>query len=140
MLAPVPVNLKSLVPSPSHASQIPWMRSMTHKINVKGPEVNLNHCDMDGYTLLAHSRRKETTQGPFPPSIEQRCGLARIVSIHHLLGRTACLDAQCTLSTAGRSVGVGNYEAILWAGAGPLLTQPWAASHRRRRHQQSRRR
>ncbi len=32
----------------------------THNFNVKGPGVNLNHCNSDGYTLLAHSRRKET--------------------------------------------------------------------------------
>jgi hypothetical protein len=32
----------------------------THKINVKGPGVNLNHRDTDGGTLLAHARRKET--------------------------------------------------------------------------------
>ncbi len=32
----------------------------THKINVKGPAVNLNHSNTDGYTLLAHARRKET--------------------------------------------------------------------------------
>lgn len=34
----------------------------THKINVKGPGTNLNHRDGDGGTLLAHSRRKETTR------------------------------------------------------------------------------
>jgi hypothetical protein len=33
-----------------------------HKINVKGPGVNLNHRDTDGRTLLAHARRKETTR------------------------------------------------------------------------------
>ena len=27
----------------------------THKINVKGPGVNLNHCDTDGQTLLAQT-------------------------------------------------------------------------------------
>jgi hypothetical protein len=32
----------------------------THKINVKGPGVNLNHRGTDGGTLLAHARRKET--------------------------------------------------------------------------------
>ncbi len=32
----------------------------SHKINVKGPCLNLNHCYTDGYTLLAHARRKET--------------------------------------------------------------------------------
>ncbi len=34
----------------------------THKINVKGPGVNLNHRNSDGYTLLAHARRKETVR------------------------------------------------------------------------------
>lgn len=34
----------------------------THKINVKGPGVNLNHRDSDGGTLMAHARRKETTR------------------------------------------------------------------------------
>jgi hypothetical protein len=34
----------------------------THKINVKGPGVNLNHRDSDGGTLLAHARRKETVR------------------------------------------------------------------------------
>jgi hypothetical protein len=34
----------------------------THKINVKGPGVNLNHRDGDGGTLLNHARRKETTR------------------------------------------------------------------------------
>ena len=34
----------------------------THKINVKGPGVNLNHRDTDGGTLLAHARRKETVR------------------------------------------------------------------------------
>ena len=34
----------------------------THKINVKGPGVNLNHRDSDGGTLLAHSRRKEAAR------------------------------------------------------------------------------
>ncbi len=28
----------------------------THKIKVKGKGVNLNHCNTDGYTLLAHAR------------------------------------------------------------------------------------
>ena len=34
----------------------------THKINVKGPGVNLNHRETDGGTLLAHARRKETVR------------------------------------------------------------------------------
>ena len=34
----------------------------THKINVKGLGVNLNHRDTDGGTLLAHARRKETVR------------------------------------------------------------------------------
>ncbi len=34
----------------------------THKINVKGPGVNLNHRDTDGGTLLGHARRKETVK------------------------------------------------------------------------------
>ena len=34
----------------------------THKINVKGPGVNLNHRDTDGQTMLAHARRKETAR------------------------------------------------------------------------------
>ena len=34
----------------------------THKINVKGPGVNLNHRDSDGGTLLGHARRKETVK------------------------------------------------------------------------------
>ena len=34
----------------------------THKINVKGPGANLNHRVGDGGTLLAHSRRKETSR------------------------------------------------------------------------------
>jgi hypothetical protein len=72
----------------------------------------------------------QATQGPFPSSTAQRHGPARIVSIHSLLGRIPglelAMDAQCTLSTAGRSVGRGTCEAILssWAGAAPLPTQP----------------
>ncbi len=61
----------------------------------------------------------QETQGPFPSSTKQLCCLEWTVSMHSLLWLIASLElamnAQCTLSTAGRSVGRWTCEAIiLW--------------------------
>ena len=44
MLAPVPVNLKSLFSRPSHAGQIPWMRSMICARVLRYANMLFTHC------------------------------------------------------------------------------------------------